>query len=231
MNVKDRIKCHYEEILGEALKGTDIIQKNRAGKLTAKSRTAFNEEILKLYKPKSENKVIEWLDGSVYPYLDGKSKETLSLVASLATEKTLKLNPNNVTGVQIREIITRSIDKAKKILEKRHNQHVIYNLEVDDLQRGEAAFRELVNVDVPGVILDKTAEKIAEMVRGNPQKLVTFSEPCTVRCPQGKEIKTCELKSVSDALKFIEENPNKDGQINSNKSVGEPSKINRDFCK
>jgi hypothetical protein len=59
MNVKERIKYHYEDVLGEALMNTDIIQKDSDGKFSAKSRETFNEEILKLYTPKSKNKIME----------------------------------------------------------------------------------------------------------------------------------------------------------------------------
>jgi hypothetical protein len=227
INVKERIKCHYEEVLGEALKKTDISQKDSVGKLSTKSRETFNEEILKLYTPKSKNKIMEWLDEFVHPHLAKKSEKTLSLAASYAEKETLKLlSYNNVTETQIAKILKESIEQAKNRLQQRHNEHVLYNLEADDIRRGEKALNELVNVDAPEVILNKTAKEIDEMVHENPQRLTNFSEPCTIRYPQGKEIVSRELNSVSDALKFIKENPNKDGHIN--KSVVEPSKINRE---
>ncbi|MGI6587308.1 MAG: hypothetical protein ACOX2N_00695 [Peptococcia bacterium] len=227
MNVKERIKYHYEDVLGEALMNTDIIQKDSDGKFSAKSRETFNEEILKLYTPKSKNKIMEWLDKAVHPLLDKKSKEALSLVASYAEKETLKLpNYNNVTEAQINDILKKSIDNAKNLLKQKHKEYVVYNLEVDDIRRGDGALNELINVDAPEVILNKTAKEINKIVRENPQRLINFSEPCTVRYPQGKEIVSRELNSVSDALKVIKENPNKDGHIS--KSTVEPSKINRD---
>jgi hypothetical protein len=59
-----------------------------------------------------------------------------------------------------------------KKLSLNHNKHVLYNLDADDIRRGEKAFRELINVDVPEVILNKVGKEIDKMARENPQRFV-----------------------------------------------------------
>jgi hypothetical protein len=204
--------------LSEALKNTDIYPKNSDNSINALSRKAFNDEILKLYKPESKKQVMQWLNDTVHPDFEEKAQKTLSLVASIAQEDTLKLPNNKINATQIIEILKNSIPKAINQLIENHNKHVLYNLDADDIRRGEKAFRELINVDVPEVILNKVGKEIDKMARENPQRFVNFSESCTVRYPQGKEVISCELNSVSDALKFVEEHPHNHAHINKHSS-------------
>jgi phenylpropionate dioxygenase-like ring-hydroxylating dioxygenase large terminal subunit len=177
MNKTDQIKSHYETILNESLKNTDLFSTNP--EKSAHARESFNEEILKQYQPQSRNEVIKLLNDFAHPHLDEKAKELLTRVTNLATEKTLELpdlpDHNNITAEQTVKIINDAIDEIGKRLEKEHQNYVAHHLEAADIQRGEAAFRELLNVDVPKGILANVKNKITEKLIHNPLKLVCCS--------------------------------------------------------
>ena len=169
MNKTDQIRFYYETVLSEALKNADL--------LSADSLKSFNEEILKQYQPESKDAVMDLLNDFVQPRLKEKAKESLALVAHFATEETLKLpSHNNLTAVQTSEIINKAIDKTKKYFEEEHQKYVLYHLEAADIQRGEGDVRELFNVDVPKVILDRVKNEIEEMVCKNPERFVNISD-------------------------------------------------------
>lgn len=205
MNLQKRIKKHFEEVLGQALVDSKLLEDNNPQKLDA--------AILKLYKPHSQEEVKEWLDNLVHPNLEQDVQKTLSLAASCMASKILKSEADVITPQEVSTVINEGIQEAKDILYRRHDENTLHKLDIADIKAGHKAMHELVHVDVPEAILEEVNNTANRTYFTYPQKLINFSETCIIKYAEGSDIKTNELNSLPDALKFIRENPGKEVSI------------------